>query len=304
MTKNKHTKKASILIDWLDKSYHFNNDFGYKLFISVAMGILSTLFLITFEPVPVNTLKITSGLLQHAIFVGGVVLFVLLVYYFVLFSLFPSFFNPKSWTIGKQLVSIFCMVIFGSIIFWTYIHKIADESAFEGKKSFKNTVYYVLSAGFIPLVTYLLIDDRYARYRKGKRKNVKEKKEEKRNILKKKNPTTTFVTVFSYNKKENIKINTTKLIYITSESNYASFFVIKKNKIRELIIRKPLVEVEKDFANFDHIIRFHKSYIVNANYVTNILGNAHKYELEISYNNTKIPVSRKFSKEQLEELIY
>ncbi len=94
------------------------------------------------------------------------------------------------------------------------------------------------------------------------------------------------------------------LIYITSQGNYASFYIKEKNGlVKEKILRVTLQKINTDLEPFSRIIRCHKSYIVNTAYVTDITGNARGYLLKINCINFSIPVSRSFSKKSLLQLM-
>ena len=110
--------------------------------------------------------------------------------------------------------------------------------------------------------------------------------------------------IFAQNNKESIKIETKNLLYITSQGNYASFFVKDDKEIKEKILRTTLAKIDNAFRDNPKIIRCHKSYIINTNYIEDITGNARGYLLSIKDVETTIPVSRNFSKQSLESFLH
>lgn len=51
------------------------------------------------------------------------------------------------------------------------------------------------------------------------------------------------ITIYSENKKEKLTIHIDKLIYITIDGNYASFFLDTTNGVKELILRNTLANI-------------------------------------------------------------
>ncbi|WP_157691926.1 LytTR family DNA-binding domain-containing protein [Polaribacter sp. KT25b] len=123
-------------------------------------------------------------------------------------------------------------------------------------------------------------------------------KKEKINSIKKDE-----ITIFSENKKENLTLNIDKLIYITIDGNYASFFIKKTKGIKELILRNTLSNILKQIENYPFIFRCHKSYIINSLFFDEITGNARGYFLKSKNIENKIPVSRSLNKTELEKLL-
>ena len=110
-----------------------------------------------------------------------------------------------------------------------------------------------------------------------------------------------YVEAHSDNRKEFIGFDINNLIYITSQGNYASFFLKKENSydLKEEILRVTLSKIESNLKNYSSIIRCHKSYIINTSYIDDITGNARGYLLKSKFLSFEIPVSRKFSKNSL-----
>ena len=104
------------------------------------------------------------------------------------------------------------------------------------------------------------------------------------------------INIKGNNKEENISFVLDDLVYISSEGNYASFFIKSNNGIKERVLRNTLSNINKDLKDYKNIIRCHKPYIINSNYMDSISGNARGYFLESQTIPQQIPVSRKFKK--------
>lgn len=102
---------------------------------------------------------------------------------------------------------------------------------------------------------------------------------------------------------ESLKITIKNLVYISSQANYACLFVNENSVLKEYVIRTTLKKIEHTLVNYNTFYRCHKSYIINADFVNSIEGNARGYQLLLSVSDKKIPVSRSFPKELLKNIL-
>jgi len=70
-----------------------------------------------------------------------------------------------------------------------------------------------------------------------------------------------------------------------------------------MILRVTLTKIDEELQDYTSIIRCHKSYIINVNFITDISGNARGYLLKSDVIPFDIPVSRNFSKQSLKGLL-
>lgn len=257
-------------------------------------------FLYIFQPFSLaslgeSTLEYTSAIGLFS-FVGA--LFVLIVPPL----LFPVYFNEDKWTVGKNILLIFIAIFFIGFILW-YCTNIYKESKDLKKISFPLFMLYTFLVGAIPVFFMIYINEKsLSRKRRKRVKEIKTFRERKR--LEKQKTLTNKITIYSDNKKENISININSLVYITSQGNYASFFIKKEDgSLKEKILRVTLSKIEKELEEYSKVIRCHKSYIVNTTFINDISGNARGYLLKSDIITIEIPVSRSFSKHSLMSIL-
>lgn len=101
---------------------------------------------------------------------------------------------------------------------------------------------------------------------------------------------------FSVNKQatESLKINDLELsidqfMFAKSEGNYLEIYLNKQHS-NKILLRITLTNLEALLIAFPNIIRTHRSYLVNANYIEKVKGNAQGYQLHI--HTYIVPVSR------------
>lgn len=306
MTEKLQHKKTSLLLGWFEKPYYLNKGFNFKLFVVVGMGILTATFLLVYQPKVI--LDNTDDFINYSIICGFIVSLSLSIYYFLIRNIFPDFFDKENWNIGKHAVMFVVIILILGGILWGFNQIILPAETVK-KFTYGYVTMLILEIGFFPIMIYLLFDERYGNYIK----NLEQKKVTKNNIVKGTKPikrvikTQTVVndniTIYSYNNKNSLTFNINNLIYITSETNYGVFFILEEGQVKENILRKTLADIEKDLKHFKNILRCHRSFIVNTNYVNNYNSNSQGGYLKIKKLNKKIPLSRKFSETDIVELI-
>lgn len=104
------------------------------------------------------------------------------------------------------------------------------------------------------------------------------------------------------NEKDFVKIASEELLYLESADNYSNIFLIKQNELSKILIRSTLNRLIGQVSE-GHIVRTHRSFIVNLKHVRKVSGNAQGYKLHLYFNDILIPVARGYSTviEQLKE---
>ncbi|MEO9572096.1 MAG: LytTR family transcriptional regulator DNA-binding domain-containing protein [Polaribacter sp.] len=288
------------IINWLATPYYFNPTIKFKLKSSFILGFFTFSFLYIFRPFYLAFFS--EIILTYSILIGFIGFIAAFFTLYIPPLIFKNYFNEDSWTTGR---SIFLMIIgnlIAAILIW-YFGEMYKEPYNLKKISLPLFIVFTFLVSSIPLIFFLFLNEQNVRKKR-------EKKAEEINTLKKEKKTKKEenldenIVLYSDNKKEQISFNINDLVYITSQGNYASFFLNKNNVLKEQILRITLTKINVELENFDTIIRCHKSYIVNSNYISKISGNARGYLLKSDVIPLDIPVSRKFSKLSLQSLLH
>lgn len=283
-------------IEWFSTPYYFNPSIIYKFKTSIIIGLFVFLFLYVFKPFALVEFK--EYLLEFTAIIGLFAFIGALLILVISPVLFPNFFNEDKWTLGKNMILIVLgLGIVGSVLWvFTYYYK---ENIGLPKISYITFLYYTFLVGAIPIFFAIYLNERNIRIKKRKRALEFSKHKQKKLLVKEKIIKTDII-IYSENKKENISFNVNNLVYISSQGNYASFYILNDNgNLKEKILRVTLTKIEKELDDFVKIIRCHKSYIVNMKYITDINGNARGYLLKSEFISFEIPVSRSFSKQSI-----
>ena len=280
---------------WLQRPYYFNHSISYRFMISFGFSFFVFVFLYLLTPF--NLINLKNYLLEYVLGLSLVVFLALLFLFFILPLIFKNFFKKDEWTIGKNVLFIVVNLFVTSFFLWLFNYKIKPKYGLKAL-SLSRFTYYTFIVGLFPSILVIFFNEKKARYKKIK--NAEE-------ILSVKKTKKTFyspkIKFTSSDTNESILISVDTLVYITVQNNYTCFFVYENNTLKEHIIRITLKNVEELISSYKEFYRCHKSYIVNANYINNITGNARGYQLYTSVENVKIPVSRNFPKELLKEII-
>ncbi len=285
------------IFSWLSTPYYFNPSIKFKLKVSFCFGFFVFIFLYIFKPFNINTL--VNLILEYTIFLGVSTTFGVFFMLYIPPLFFKNYFDEDKWTVGRNLFVILIGLFLNGSFLWFFSNLFKNSFGIESLKYF-NFLSYTFLVGTIPLLFFVFINEKSVREKRKKKANEintynKEKLVEK--ILKKD------VTIYSDNKKEKIVFKVDDLVYISSQGNYASFFIRKNSDLKEMILRVTLTKIDEELQDYTSIIRCHKSYIINVNFITDISGNARGYLLKSDVIPFDIPVSRNFSKQSLKGLL-
>ncbi len=285
------------ILSWLSTPYYFNPSVKFKLKISFAFGFFVFLFLYVFKPFDINSL--VNLVLEYTLLLGIITTSGVFFMLYIPALLFKNYFDEDKWTIGRNLfVILIGLLLIGSFL-W-YLSNLYKNTFGIDSLNYITFLTYTFLVGTIPLLFFVFINEKNVREKRKKRAteitNFKKEKLVKK-VLKKE------VTIYSDNQKEKIVFKVDDLVYISSQGNYASFFIRKNSDLKEMILRVTLTKIDEELQDYTSIIRCHKSYIINVNFITDISGNARGYLLKLDVIPFDIPVSRNFSKQSLKSLL-
>ena len=285
------------IFSWLSTPYYFNPLVKFKLKVGFYFGLFVFIFLYIFKPF--NLYSLVDFFLEYTALLGLTTAIGVFFMLYIPALIFKSYFDEDNWTIGRNIFVILIGIILIGSLLWYFGNLFKNYFGFIGLSYFTFLGYTFLVAT-IPLVFFVFINEKSVRGKRIKRAreiNTYNKEKLIKKVLKPE------VVIYSDNKKEKIIFKTKDLVYISSQGNYASFFIKKKEGLKEKILRVTLTKINQELHDYTNIIRCHKSYIVNVNFINDISGNARGYLLKSEEIPFNIPVSRSFSKQSLKSLL-
>lgn len=285
------------MINWLNKPYFFISSIKFNLFLSFIIGLFVFLFLYVFQPFGMYTMQ--NNLFTYCLGFGVVSFLTHNIMFIVIPNIFKSAFKDENWTVGKNILFIALLVTLIGVFNWLYNNKVQAISEKTPLVAFTKIISYTFILSVFPILIFTFITEHFYREKRIKVSKEIMKFRELKTVLKKEKE----ITIYGNNKEDNLSFNLNDLIYISSQGNYASLFLNSNNKIKEHVLRTTLTSIISDLKKYKNIIRCHKSYIINSEYMNSISGNARGYFLESNKIQIQIPVSRSFSKQSLKSLL-
>ena len=287
------------ILNWLSKPYYFNPTIKFKLKMSLFHGLFLFLFLYVFRPFYLIELDVI--ILEYTLGIGIIAFLATFVILYFPALIFKEYFNEDNWTIGRNLFLMAIGITFIAVLLW-HFGEMYKAPYHLRKITLLQFLFYTFLVSLIPLTFFIFINEKNVRERRERR--VFEIKEiNRKNEIDTSKKLNKEVSIHSDNGKESITFHIDNLVYVTSQGNYASFFLKNEGDLKEKILRVTLTKIATELKEYTYIIRCHKSYIININDINDISGNARGYLLKSNLIPFDIPVSRSFSKQSLQKLI-
>ena len=99
------------------------------------------------------------------------------------------------------------------------------------------------------------------------------------------------ITLVSDNAKSRFEVTVANLLYMKSAGNYVEVFYRSADEIKVILLRKKLSDIEREYSQ--HLVRCHRSYIVNPSNIEQIVSSSRTIRLEVF--GISIPVSKGYA---------
>ena len=263
-----------------------------NIIVAILVGTFVALFLFLFKPFGVEKQPINdfNPLLRYVGF--GVVTFLGLIFIDnVIPRFFPKFFIESNYTVKKELAMNLLMILviaIGNIGYLAYLIP-GSLNVLDGLIM----IWHTFLVGVFPLVFLNLL-----KFNRLLNANLKASNEINlsgvSSLIAEKTLATPSLT-FSVDSVDKT-LDLTDLLYIESVGNYINIAINNDGEPSRNLYRKTLKSIEEG-VKYKHIIRCHRSYIVNLKKVIEVKGNAQGLKLTLEGCQDEIPVSRKYIKD-------
>lgn len=102
------------------------------------------------------------------------------------------------------------------------------------------------------------------------------------------------VEIISENRNENLKLLVADIAFIRSADNYVEIYYKDGSDFKKGLIRNTLKNIEQQFKSYNHFVRCHRSCIVNSHFIDKLNNSLGNYWLSLRDIDEKIPVSRQY----------
>ncbi len=216
---------------------------------------------------------------------------------FVLLPLiFKNFYNPIRWTIGKSLLNNFYLLLIMGVGIVCYDYFIITNQLPQYfPMGFLIDLFATLTIGIIPLsIITIIIQNSSLKRNLTSSNEINQILSERVKALSKDDDK---IITLKGSVKESITLNPEDILYIESEGNYVNIFYRQQNMTTNKLLRSTIKQLEESLQNFPMLIRCHRAFIVNTNFILSTKGNAQGYLLTLNYTSSEIPVSRTYLKD-------
>lgn len=271
------------MLNSLNKKYPFNDNLkiNARSISSVSLGIF--LFLLFFQPFNIQNPDFNNRLIILATF-GAITLVLMSIARLIIPSIFTRAFSEERWNIKKEIIINLLFVIFNSVAFSFFARYVGKVPI-----SFLTVILIVIISIVAASVTvtinriYLL---------KLQVEELKSAVPEKLGKSLQKNARIEFDSV---NKNEYFRLLADQLVLIKSASNYIEIYYKEENKLQKKLIRNTLKSTEQLLSKHPEIIRCHRSFMVNKNFIKNLKSGSDGLVLELFDFPNEVHVSRQYA---------
>lgn len=267
--------------------------------MTIALSGAVFLFLFLFRPFngQRDTLAVFWGSLEGAATVFGVVM----LYYGLVFRLFPAYFREAQWTTGRE--SLWTLVIIVAIALANIgVMALSGQWRYSWKEAFLMVVYTAV-IGIAPATTSIMINQarllrRYRKRAEGLNQTIAAPVMEEELVPVEPEK----LSFMADNGKEHISLMPGQLLAVASADNYVRLYFLEGAQLKQELLRSSLQKIEASLTAHTTFWRCHRTAIVNLSFIEEVSGTAQGYRLHISHLPDTIPVSRSLNTTLREKL--
>ncbi len=251
----------------------------------LGVGVFITLFLYFFQVGGMNNYNGNAFLMCLGF--GIITVVVALTFDFFVVYVLKIKRNEPSWTLKKWMIYMFLLLIFisqANYLFYSYLAGFKNI----GWVDFWAMILYTVSVGIFPVVFSGLV----VQIKSNQRNQIQAA--DLQSSFPKKEIHKEVVHLSSDNKNQDFQIPINDIFYIEAMQNYVSVCFFKNGKTQKELLRNTIKNLESQLDS-TVLVRCHRSFIVNADLIEKVEGNAQGLRLSLkNLENFEVPVSRKY----------
>ncbi len=295
------------MFDLLNQPYPSHELPGRQLRTAAVIGLFIGLFLLVFQPFGLTLWETPNKTLKILGF--GLIAFLITAINFTVWTrLFPRQFSDERWTVGREILLVTTNILLIAIANRLYLEWVVHQEGGSGVVGWLSMILVTFLLGVFPTAGAVLFN--YIRQLKkysqsaaqfpayssapGMTTNLPA---ETHSIDLTEKP----IKLVADNEKDTLVLDIADLLFIESSDNYCTVVYQQGNKVSKPLLRSSLSRLAGQI-NQPHIVRCHRSYLVNLDRVERVTGNAQGYKLHLSDGNFMVPVSRQYNDTLVAEL--
>lgn len=273
------------MINRFHKPYPFTCSWKNTVFIALFAGLFVFLFLLFFQPFGIN--KYENKLILCLSY-GLVTIMSILLMNGLTPVLIPRFYNEQKWTVAREFFAILSLLLVISIGNFLLGFNFMPEIRKAPLNGLMFSTFSTFVVGAFPTLAIVLLNQ--IRLERQNTRKALELNRHKRIELSEKSE----ISIVTELKQEQLELNPNSIIYAQSQGNYTDLFLMTEEGMKKEVLRITLTALENQLKEkCDFFVRTHRSFIVNAQRIQKVKGNAQGYQLLLESSEEEIPVSRK-----------
>ncbi len=294
------------MFNLLKQPYPSHESPGRQLRTAALIGLFVGLFLLLFQPFGIGIWETSSKTLKILGF--GLVTFIITTFAFIVLPrLFPRQFSDERWTVGREILLIIGNILLIAVANRLYQEWLLQLEGISSGVSWLSVILITFLLGIFPTAAGVLFS--YIRQLKKYSESAAQFAPHPPSPLPPANPVepssdapvNPSITLMADNEKDTLMLNATDLLLVESSDNYCTVVYQQGAKISKLLLRSSLSRLAGQI-NQPHIVRCHRSYLVNLDRIEHITGNAQGYKLHLTDGDFIVPVSRQYNDTLVAEL--
>lgn len=248
------------------------------------------MFLLLFQPFDIGLMPERE---KYYLIIGyGVITFLSLsIYLLFIPSLFPKKYLSSKWNVKKEIFWNL-WITFTILTGYFFYSKTLGVLKFD----FNMVIKLILTA-IIPMSALIIINQNRMFRSRAKLADEINKKLKDHKIRQDE-----IINFISDYQKDSLAIKVNLILFIRSANNYIEVFWKEGDSVKNQMVRCSMAYSEELLKEYKFIIKCHRSFIVNINYIDRFEGNLQGYKLYFEKIDFPIPVSKNFAS-KLQELI-
>ncbi|MDR1402388.1 MAG: LytTR family transcriptional regulator [Tannerellaceae bacterium] len=221
-----------------------------------------------------------------------------------IFPLLFKRFYSENWTVGKNLLNSFLIILFISLGNWFYHLFALTYSPFGLHHAFPLFLFYFIVTSLVSIVPFTVIT--FLQHNHSLAQRLLEIQELNQKLSAKTIPPQTVYSsrqiTLAGNTKDSVALHPEQLIYLEACGNYVKINYAEEGAPRQKLLRATIKQMEDELAAVSFIVRSHRAFLVNIRQIASVKGNAQGYKVCFTCPVNEAPVSRGYARELLGRL--
>ncbi|MHC1733192.1 MAG: LytTR family DNA-binding domain-containing protein [Bacteroidales bacterium] len=260
----------------------------YESGLSLALSLGVFLFILFFQPFPVDNFDLNNSLVYIAGFGGIIFISVVSVRVFLPESLMRNDNQYDKRRVFPSYLKGFLILLISVIAFEFYLRYVGSV-----KINFIISIKVFLIC--LALTVIISLYDRIRELREHNYSLIVEKKLILKQVQKyEEDYLNKSVEFNSENLNENFSLLIAEVAFIKSADNYVEIVYKEGEMFKRKLLRNTLKNIEQQIKQYSNFIRCHRTCIVNLHFIEAVEKSSENHWVVIKGNNEKLPVSRQY----------